>query len=416
MRKRPMVVKATRFCRRAATCGRTIRQIFRDERPWSVKGPAYGRQFLTDLRNLRLSPAQRRFLTDMWAQYSLHLIAVLLLVMAVFLLRELGRPSLLLQEIRGGTMGTTYTVQYRTSRTAALAELEKQEIVADIGARLNGVNALMSNYRPDSEISRFNATLSSLPFKLSPQTREVIALSLEVSAVSEGAFDITVGPIVNAYGFGPSARAAELTTETLAPLREYVGYQLLELDSRASTLSKKDPRVYCDLAAIAKGYGVDQVADELDKHEIEHYLIEIGGEIRALGQNDEDRPWRIGILKPVDNATRDLSESVNLSGWSMATSGDYRNCYFVNGKRVSHTIDPRTGLTIDHNLASVSVVAPTCAEADAWATTLMVLGPEEGLEFSISHNLPALFFIREENGVFLEKDSPAFEEFLKKNP
>ncbi|HPS00566.1 MAG TPA: FAD:protein FMN transferase, partial [Candidatus Sumerlaeota bacterium] len=207
-----------------------------------------------------------------------------------------------------------------------------------------------------------------------------------------------------------------LTTATLAPLREYVGYQLLQFDSHASTLAKKDPRVYCDLAGVAKGYGVDQVANVLDGFEIEHYLIEIGGEVRARGQNNEDRPWRIGILKPLDNAARDLSDSVGLSDLSMATSGDYRNFYLENGKRISHTIDPRTGLTIEHNLASVSIVASTCAEADAWATALMVLGPEEGLEFAITRNLPALFLIRDNSGNFLEKTTPGFEEFLGKKP
>ncbi|HPS03002.1 MAG TPA: FAD:protein FMN transferase, partial [Candidatus Sumerlaeota bacterium] len=202
MRKRPMVVKAARFCRQMQAGGRVVLQVFRDERPWSVKGPASGRQFLAYLKSLRLSPAQRRFLDDLWTQYALHAIAVLLLVVAVFLLRELGRPSLVLQDIRGNTMGTTYTVQYRTVRTAALADLEKQNIAAAIGKRLDEVNNLMSNFRPESEISRFNASRSLNPFPLSPRTREVIALSLKVSDLSGGAFDITVGPIVNAYGFG----------------------------------------------------------------------------------------------------------------------------------------------------------------------------------------------------------------------
>jgi thiamine biosynthesis lipoprotein len=415
MRKRPMVVKATRFCRRVTAGGRAVLQVFRDERPWSVKGPASGRQFLAYLQSLRLSPAQRRFLDELWAHYSLHVIAVLLLVLAVFLLREMGRPSLVLQEIRGNTMGTTYTVQYRTVRTAALTDLEKQNIAAAIGKRLDEVNNLMSNFRPESEISRFNASRSLEPFPLSPRTREVIALSLKVSDLSGGAFDITVGPIVNAYGFGAANRSSDpLTTTTLAPLREYVGYRLLQFDSRASTLAKKDPRVYCDLAAVAKGYGVDQVAEVLDGFELEHYLVEIGGEVRAHGQNDEDRPWCIGILKPLDNAGRDLSDSVGLADLSMATSGDYRNFYRENGKRISHTIDPRTGLPIDHNLASVSVVASTCAEADAWATALMVLGPEEGFEFAIARNLPALFLIRDNSGNFLEKTTPDFLEFLQK--
>ncbi len=415
MPKRPMVVKAVRLCRRATVWGRAVCRVFRDGRPWSEKGPDYGRQFLTFLKSLWLSPGYRRFLAEMWAQYSLHVIAVLLLVVAVFLLRELGRPSLLLQEIQGGTMGTTYTVQYRTSRTAALADQENQNIASKIEKRLDEVNGLMSNYRPDSEISRFNAAQSSL--SLSPETIEVIALSLKVSELSGGAFDITVGPIVNAYGFGPQKRSAEpLTAESLVPLREYVGYQLLELDSGASTLYKKDPRVYCDLAAIAKGYGVDQVAKVLDGLDIEHYVIEIGGEIRARGRNDAERPWRVGILKPLDNATRDLSDSVSLSDRSMATSGDYRIFYIEDGKRISHTIDPRTGRTIEHALASVSVIASTCAEADAWATALMVLGPEEGFTFAATHNLAALFLVREGNGNFLEKTTPEFEEFLKKTP
>jgi thiamine biosynthesis lipoprotein len=278
MRKRPMVVKAVRFCRRVAQCGRAVRQLFRDERPWIVKGKEWSRQSLAYLRNLRLSPAQRRFLTELWSQYSLHVIAVFLLVAAVFLLRELGRPSLLLQEIRGETMGTTYSVKYRTIRSAALAEMEKQNITANIEKRLNVVNDLMSTYRPNSEISRFNARQSSLPFKLSPQTNQVIALAFEVNQLSGGAFDITVGPIVNAYHFGPPENGTNLpTTETLDTLFEYVGSHLLEFDPRSSTLSKLDPRVYCDLSAIAKGYGVDQLADLFDALKIKHYLIESWG-------------------------------------------------------------------------------------------------------------------------------------------
>lgn len=310
--------------------------------------------------------------------------------------------------LTGLTMGTTYTIKIADPG----AEARATETAQVIGVLLQQVNNIFSTYREDSELSRFNNNDGSAPFSLSDDLRRVFEISLEVSRQTRGAFDITVGPLVNAWGFGPDNPTHPPTGDEIAALRERIGYEKLTLENGA--LSKARPDVYCDLSAVAKGYGVDCVAHKLDELGIANYMVEIGGEVRTRGTHTAGTPWQIAIEKPV-TGQRTVERVVPLSDLSMATSGDYRNFFESNGRRYSHTIDPRTGQPIEHRLASVSVLHAECAWADAYATALNVLGPDDGYALAQRLGLQALFIVRNDDGSFSEKATPTFPSLLGEN-
>ncbi|MCG8589889.1 MAG: FAD:protein FMN transferase [Proteobacteria bacterium] len=313
--------------------------------------------------------------------------------------------------LSGPTMGTTWAVVLGGeghTRNDLLAARER------ITAELDRVNGLMSTWDPDSELSRLNAHAAPSPFALSPDTLDVLDLARQVSEWTGGAFDITVGPLVAAWGFGAGARipgegpdAAEL-----AALRERVGYRMLALDLEARTATKARPDLRCDLSAIAKGYGTDAVARALDELGWENYLVEVGGEVRVRGQRPGGGPWQVGIERP-EEGDRVAQGVVPLSDLALATSGDYRNFYEVGGERRSHIVDPRTGRPVAHALASVSVVHAQAVLADAWATALTVLGPEEGLALAEEHGLGAYFLVRTEGDGLEAHATSGFPGFLE---
>ena len=310
---------------------------------------------------------------------------------------------------QGMTMGTTYMVKMVLD--SSLSEQQQTEFKQAIDDVLHSVNRKMSTYDKTSELSRLNQSRSTEVFPLSQETLEVIRLAREVSKNSNGAFDITVGPLVNAWGFGAEEGFPEGPDETaLQELKARVGYEKLILE--ATGVRKTHPNLYCDLAAIAKGYGTDQVAELLERKRVENYLVEIGGEIRTRGKNREGDFWAVAIEKP-DPETRTIQQVVHLSGKAIATSGDYRNFREVNGVRLSHTIDPKTGKPIMHRLASVSVIDDRCAVADAYATALMVLGPEAGWTLAEKENLAVLFILHDGKGDFAEKVTAAFKEYQR---
>ncbi|MBN2309227.1 MAG: FAD:protein FMN transferase [Candidatus Hydrogenedentes bacterium] len=309
-------------------------------------------------------------------------------------------------------MGTTYSVKI-TIHPHDWAEAQQMEAV--IRARLDEVERCMSTYNSASELSQFNLLHTSEPFEVSAATAHVFAMAHQVSAASGGAFDVTVGPLVNAWGFGPEKREGVPSDDELAALRARVGYDKIDVDEARATLRKTRPDVYCDLSAIAKGYAVDRAAEALEEHGFHDYMVEVGGEVRTAGGNRHSTPWRIGIEKP-DAAGRTVERVVPMSGQALATSGDYRNYYEVDGNRLSHTIDPRTGRPITHHLASVSVLHDECAMADAYATALMVLGPEEGFALAEKLGLAALFIVRDGPGEFLERETTAFTEYMAEFP
>ena len=309
-----------------------------------------------------------------------------------------------LHEFVGPTMGTTYSVKIVDSE---LTSEREQRIARAIETRLARVNELMSTWDPASELSRFNRFASTRPFPVAPETLEVFRVAREVSDLTGGAFDVTVGPLVIAWGFGSTARVpAEPPAAELGVLRERVGYRQVEIDESGS-LSKRHPETECDLSAIAKGYGVDEVARalvELGQHD---FLVEVGGELRAMGERGPDRPWRVAIERP-EAAARSPFGVVELKNTSMASSGDYRNYFEQDGVRLSHLIDPRTGRPIAHALASVTVVHADAVRADALATGLSVLGPEAGLALAEENGLAAYFIVRERGGALRGVPTSAF--------
>lgn len=305
----------------------------------------------------------------------------------------------------GPTMGTQYSVKAVSAEPLEAAT--QRELANRIAEALASVNGKMSTYLPDSELSLFNAAETTEAFPVSSETVYVLSHAQYISEVTDGAFDITVGPLVNAWGFGPDGRVSPPTEGDLTALRERVGYEKLTIDVSAETVRKRRADVYCDLSAIAKGYAVDQVARILSSYDLEGYMVEVGGEVYADGTNPQGEGWRIGIEQP-DTGERKARRVISLSGQSMATSGDYRNFYTADGARVSHMIDPRTGAPVRHALASVTVISTQCLFADAYATALMVMGPEEGYRFAEKIGLVALFIIRTEDSGYEERTTNGF--------
>ena len=335
---------------------------------------------------------------------------LLLTIAAVLFLLLIPTAQTRRQEtLQGETMGTTYTVRFRKPEGRRWPQDETDRLARRIETCLADVNARMSTYRPDSELSQFNQSPADVPFELSPETFEVFEAALAVSDQSAGAFDVTVGPLVNAYGFGPPPEPPEPpTTEELETLRQRVGYRLLVLDPQSRTLRKTHADVYCDLAGIAKGYGVDRVVAVLEADGLTDYMVEIGGEVRAAGRNPEGRVWRIGIERPTRDGRRVVMRAIELADRALATSGDYRNYYIADGRVYSHMIDPRTGGPVEHALASVTVLDARAMVADAWATALMVLGPDEGYNLAEARGMAALFLVRTAEGDIVERATNAF--------
>ena len=282
---------------------------------------------------------------------------------------------------------------------------------AEIDALLNEINQQMSTYLPDSELSRFNAQRTTDWVEVSPELYTVVATAQHISQLTEGAFDISVGPLVNLWGFGPDpARDSAPPLESIEALRDRVGYRLLALRETPPALKKQHPEMYLDLSALAKGYGVDRVAALLDSKGMHDYLVEIGGELKLSGLNTRREPWHIAIEKPTPE-WRMVQKIIPVTDIGVATSGDYRNYFEQNGKRYSHTIDPATGYPIAHTLASVTLLAPSSMLADAWATAMMVLGPERGMAVAVERKLAAYFLIKRDEG-FAEQATPEFQRLI----
>lgn len=302
-------------------------------------------------------------------------------------------------------MGTTYTVRVASDSPDG-ASMQRFEHA--VSAAVSEVDDLMTTYR-ESEITRFNAWRSTEAFEVSPATAKVVALALELASQTDGALDVTIAPLVAAFGFGPSIPVGLPSEERLAQLRPRVGYTLLAVDAEGR-LVKGHPELEIDLSAIAKGFAVDRAALELDGSGATDYMIEIGGEVRARGRNERGQVWRIGIEQP-DAARRTLQRIVPLSGMAMATSGDYRQYREIDGHRISHIIDPRTARPIDHAVASATVLGSSCAAADGLATAMMVLG-EDGLLLAEENGWPVLLLVRAPNG-FREETSSAFTTLIE---
>lgn len=306
----------------------------------------------------------------------------------------------------GETMGTTYHVTLVANPDQPL-NLQAAVIQQGVDTELKVINQQMSTYIADSELMLFNGAGVGEWHTLPAPLYEVLSLSQLISERSDGAFDITVGPLVNLWGFGPNKYKDDVPDAALINAAKInMGYTKLELaDGKARKLAD----IQLDLSAIAKGYGVDKVADYLAAQGVANFMVEIGGEIRVNGVNPKGQPWRIAIEQP-SMLQQGVYKAVSLTHVGMATSGDYRNYFEKAGKRYSHTIDPTTGYPIDHRLASVTVIAGTAAEADGWATAITVLGPEKGMDVANREKLAVYMIVKEAEG-FSDLYSSAFEAY-----
>lgn len=333
------------------------------------------------------------------------LIAVLVLLAAV------PASAADVAAITGRTMGTTYSIKWTLPNPNESSTADVQSAVDE---RLAQINSLMSTYDPESELSRFNQSRSTDWFSVSPETALVVGRALEVSRLSAGAFDPTVGRLVGMWSFGADRRSYEPPPqEKIDEALQSVGFALVDVRTDPPAIKKSHPEVSLDLSAIAKGYGVDAVSQLLQQRGLVDHMVEIGGEVRARGTK-AGTPWRLGIERPAQLPSG-ISAVVALHDQALATSGDYRNYFEQDGVRYSHTIDPATGFPVRHQLASASVIAPNCMTADALATTLMVLGPERGLAFATEHHIAAYLLIRTASG-YVESVSPAGQGLFQTAP
>ncbi|MCB1671727.1 MAG: FAD:protein FMN transferase [Pseudomonadales bacterium] len=321
---------------------------------------------------------------------SLGLVAAVV----VFTLLFTGRDQEILV-LSGYTMGTSYRLQV----VERPGSLDGNRIQQDIGSLLNRLDRqVFSTYAEQSELSRFNRASIDQPVRVSRELLEVVMLAREVSDLTDGAFDVTVGPLVNLWGFGPDASRDRVPSDQqIEAARAQVGYQHLQVNPEQSSLLR-DADIYVDLSGIAKGYVVDQVALYLDSIGVQSYFLEIGGELKIKGLKPGGQYWVPAVERPEDTAPQ-VYEILNSQGEELAIagSGDYRNYFEEDGVRYSHEIDPRTGRPIAHRLAAVYVIDSQTARADALATALMVLGYQAGMALAESESLAVYFIVRTEN-------------------
>jgi FAD:protein FMN transferase len=322
----------------------------------------------------------------------------LLALVAVLLVSACDRNDY--RRYEGSTMGTYYAVTAQC----------RNDVAEAIEDELRLVNAEMSTYLPESALSRFNSAPAGEWIPVPRSVAEVVAAANALSRESAGAFDVTVGPLVNLWGFGPSEVDAVPTPQAVAEVMQNVGYQHLDVRQEPPAL-RKHGELYVDLSAIAKGHGVERVMARLDDAGCESMLVDIGGDVGARGVSPARQGWRIGVEVPDPTRYGSVQRIVRLTDGAIATSGDYRNFLDDNGKRLSHTIDPTTGYPVTHDLASVSVLHASPMWADGYATLLNVLGADDGMAYARSHGLAAMFILRGEMG-FEERYTPWFESAL----
>lgn len=305
-------------------------------------------------------------------------------------------------ELAGDTMGTQYSVKL------GIAGADTEALHGEIEQALADVNAMMSTYLPESEISRFNTSESTDWHIVSGAFCLSVEKALEISGYTDGAFDITVAPLVNLWGFGPGDMIDEPPADAaIEAMLQSVGYDKLHTDCSRPALRKDVPELMLDMSAFGKGFAVDRIAALLDRKGLRDYLVEVGGELRLRGHNIKGEKWAIGIEMPLTYERRPHTV-VRLTDVALATSGDYRNYFVADGQHYSHTIDTRTGKPVTHSLASVTVLDRSGYRADALATALLVMGPEQGMELASKDDLAVLFLLRNGDSVS-ERATPAFE-------
>lgn len=307
----------------------------------------------------------------------------------------LPTPAAELTSWSGATMGTTYSVKI----DADISDAEVEEIGGEIERLLERMNALMSTYDTSSQLSRLNRHEEPTPFPVDPEVVEVLSLAQDVGRRSDGLFDVTVGPLVDAWGFGPiDGETSPPSGAALAMLAPHVGADGLRVDTDEGTVTKAHPAVRIDLSAIAKGYAVDILASALERRGYPSFLVEVGGELKAGARKRDGSLWTIGVEWP-EAMVRSVYATAQLEHRAIATSGDYRNLVSDRDQYRTHLIDPRTGVALPFTGASVTVVHDDAASADAWATALSVGGFEDGYDLAVREGLAALFLRIQAEGV-----------------
>jgi len=331
-----------------------------------------------------------------------------LIALAIFLSGCEGPGEKQIQvKLQGRTMGVAYHITYID--VAKNSEKVAQARKSEIDKLLEVVNQQMSTYVANSELSTFNRSTETTPFKVSADTAKVVTESIRLAHLTHGKLDVTVGPLVNLWGFGPQMRPNELPSkQAIDKAQSIVGIEHLSVVG--NTLIKAIPELYVDLSTTAKGFGVDKIAQYLASEGVVNYLVEIGGEARSKGKPNPQRDWVIAIEKPVSEH-RTIQQVINPRDKAIATSGDYRQYFEQDGRRFSHIIDPDTAMPIDHKLVSVTVIHPSCMTADGLSTSVMLMGPTDGLKFAQAQNLAAFMIIKTDNG-FEEVYTDAFKPYL----
>ncbi|MEO3991023.1 FAD:protein FMN transferase ApbE [Pseudocitrobacter cyperus] len=310
--------------------------------------------------------------------------------------------------LEGKTMGTFWRV--------SVVDIDKKradELREKIQTQLDGDDQLLSTWKNDSALMRFNHSSSTDPWPVSEAMADIVTESLRIGQKTRGAMDVTVGPLVNLWGFGPDKQPVSTPTqEQIDAAKAKTGLQHLTVINNAGRqyLQKDIPALYVDLSTVGEGYAADHLARLMGQEGISRYLVSVGGALASRGMNAEGRPWRVAIQKPTDKENA-VQAIVDINGHGISTSGSYRNYYELDGQRISHVIDPQTGRPISHKLVSVTVIAPTALEADAWDTGLMVLGPEKAKEVVREQGL-AVYMIMKQGDSFTTWMSPQFSAFL----
>jgi len=310
------------------------------------------------------------------------LVLALVIVGVVIIVRQQHTPPY--QHNTGFVFGTVYNITYQSDKN----------LQDDINAELKKVDNALSTFNKNSIISRINRNEN---VEVNQMFIDVFTLAEQVSEQTDGAFDITVMPLVNVWGFG-FKNNIQPTDAVIDSLRQLIGYKKVSI--KGKRLVKADKRIMIDCAAIAKGYGSDAVARLLKNRGVKNFMVEIGGEVVTCGINEQRLPWRIGVTKPTDdslNTNQELQTVLNVTDKAMATSGNYRNFYYKNGKKYAHTIDPNTGRPVQHNILSATVLADECATADAYATSFMVLGLDKAKAVLMRHPELMAYFIYSDN-------------------
>jgi FAD:protein FMN transferase len=292
--------------------------------------------------------------------------------------------------LQGETMGSAWTVKIAGALTVSAAQLQ-----AGAQAQFEAVDQALSTYRATSDLSRFNSDDSGEWVSIDAQLGAVLSYALSLARRSDGAYDITVGPLVNLWGFGPDPAGNRVPDRAaIDAARARVGWRKVEVEATL-TRARKPPGVRVDLSSLGKGRGVDRVAEYLDSAGVANYLVDLSGKLRARGSNGAGQPWRVAVEQPgADNTAAGLPASIALRDASVATAGDYRRYFEVDGRHYSHIIDPQTGWPVTHATVSATAMGATCMEADALATVLMVMAPDAALRLADEARIPALLIAR----------------------